>query len=186
MSDFEVPVTNEFQHRTNLIKVRAKLNSNKQLVPKVKKTIKLVNGKAMVVSDVVGWEEIPTLTKYREPMTEDLSTAFLSRSDRSLCSSLIKLMESVKDYANRRNYDLSDLYNYFCGLHDYVVVSSKATGEGAKISVRQEVIQKYMENIQDYRTLPEEEPASNSSLDLSQFGEAKKKYFKKRNFQPLV
>lgn len=185
------PIFNEFQMRYGLVKVRSKLNEKRVFSPiyRNKITLSYVEGKPVVKVEKIleAYEEKKYKTNYREPLNEDLSTAFLTNDEKTLCLQLIILMESTKNFADKRELDMSALYNFYGGLHDYIVVSSKATGDGARISSQQQTVQKYqvMESKlgQQEEEQAQQQPAQRGKFDFKNW---QKRHYRQRNFDSLI
>jgi len=126
-----VPIYFDTQISQELIKVRSKISKVIEIRPVRDKQGKIIRYEI---------HELPT--RYREILTEDVSTAFLDENSLSVLRDLQFLLGYLKSIGESRNWDLSDAYNFIADYHNAMVVSSKATGEGAKIAKSQFVHRK--------------------------------------------
>jgi len=90
----------------------------------------------------VGWDYMDVKTPYKEIMTPDVSTAFLDLNDQSVLRNIEQLLSQIKSFGESNELDLSEAYNQIADYHNAMAVSSKATGEGAKIAKSQFITQK--------------------------------------------
>jgi len=102
--------------------------------------------KSVIIEDENGnkltvWRAIPT--DYKELITEDLSTAgcppndiAVARNEAFVCNIVRQTAKTYKD-ENGNNLDLTRFHNMVADCHNYLIVSSKASGFGAKTAKSQ-------------------------------------------------
>lgn len=93
------------------------------------------------------WEE----TGYKEIFSTDVTTAFLDDGDLSVLRNQEELLSMIKSFAESNDLDMEESYNLIANCHNGLVISSKATGKGAKIAKSQFVEQKFKGNYYDER-----------------------------------
>lgn len=137
---FPMPIFMDTQLGQELIKVRSKIAI--KIIP-----VEIINKKT---GEVIGYEFRKIDTPYKEILTEDITTGFLSLQDCSVATNLQNLCAMIKSYGESYDLDLSEGYNLPADCHNALVITSKSMGEGAKISKSQFVEQKN-QSYQQYR-----------------------------------
>lgn len=79
---------------------------------------------------------------YVELLSTDISTAFCSTEDLSVLRSIEMLCEGIKSFADNNELDLREVHNLIGNYHNALAVTSKSTGEGARVAKSQWVHQK--------------------------------------------
>jgi len=119
-----------------------------QLGKEIIKTHATVSGKMTLIRvvDAYGnerdvWHAMPT--EYKELISEDLSTAgcppndiAVARNEAFVCNIVRQTAKTYKDNEGK-DIDLSRFHNMIADCHNYLIVSSKASGFGARTAKSQ-------------------------------------------------
>ena len=164
------PVSNQEQLGQDILRTTARFSDPdmieyrtiKMTVPKLeKKNVLDEKGKEVEVEVIVGYEEkewkepIRVQSKYHEPITDDISRAFLSFEDYMLYQDNISYCLMIKSFANRYGLDLAIHYNNVIDDNNTMVVGSGAV-KGRRVMIAKSNIAEtsYKESIMQ-QTQPE-------------------------------
>lgn len=129
-----VSVYNDTQLGQELIKVRSKISEKLIQVQARDESNNLLFDKAG--RPIMVW--IPANTKYKEILTEDLSTSFLNSEDAALATLHQQVLVQIKAFSESYGIDLTNSYNMVADTHNSLVITSKGIeGRGARISKSQ-------------------------------------------------
>jgi len=133
------PLQSDVQLGEKLINVESKISRRIIKVPMRDKQGNLIldeHDKPILVP-----YEVPT--DYKETLTGDTATAFLEpNNDLSVFRSCCQLIAQIKSFGESNDADMSESQGVVADYANTLLVSSKATGEGAKIAKSQIVTQK--------------------------------------------
>lgn len=90
-------------------------------------------------------------TGYIEILTPDMTSAFLDDTDLSTARNMEQLLSMLRSFAGTYSIDMKEAYNFIAHYHNALVISSKSTGKGAKVSRSQYVEQKGTSRVYDER-----------------------------------
>ena len=90
-------------------------------------------------------------TEYTELLTADVTTAFLDEGSLSVLRNIEALESMILSFAEAHNISMAESYNFIGNVHNSLVVSSKATGEGSRVAKSQYVEEKLKAKYWDER-----------------------------------
>lgn len=169
VQDTTPPIVNRDQLGQLLLKTYARLSDPDQIkVQKIeynsaiieKKMVLNEYGEQVEVGVLKGFKkkviEVPIRIppKYRELITGDIATAFLSYDDYDLYLDNGNYCQTVKSFADRYDLDLSLHHNHFVGMTNLMVVGSGAV-EGQRPTLAKTDIAKSISKSDSIQTLQE-------------------------------
>jgi len=93
------------------------------------------------------WQE----TGYTEILTPDVTSAFLTDGSLAVLRNIEELLAMIYSFHGAYEVNMQEAFNFIALYHNSLVVSSKATGKGAKVAKSQYVEQKYSGRYWDER-----------------------------------
>jgi len=75
---------------------------------------------------------------YKEPYMDE-SLNFLEGDERKLIVQIDSTLSKIKQFADKRDIDLSPVFNYFVNIRDSLLLTSRATGKAVKVAKSQYV-----------------------------------------------
>ena len=143
----------------------------KHLFPKIEKktVVDEESGEQVEVEMLVGWEEkeieipIRKQSEYKEPITDDISRAFLSKDDFDLYLDLGTYCETLRSFAKRYGLNLSEHYNHIVNETAMMVVGSGAV-EGQRPILAKTDIAKSVQGYESIKSLQEKASKRNPNL----------------------
>ena len=178
IQDTMPPIVNRDQLGQLLLKVYAKLSDPDQIkVQKIeynsaiieKQTVLNEYGEQVEVGVLKGFKkkviEVPVRIppKYRELITGDIATAFLSYDDYDLYLDNGNYCQTVKSFADRYDLDLSLHHNHYVGMTNQMVVGSGAV-EGQRPTLAKTDIAKTISRADSVQTLQQKAEKNRSGF----------------------